>query len=204
MFWRIVDGLIPGALFLRDWSAEKWQKLVADGFVESIRKHAEAISAVDQPPLDLWEDALSDEHRRLGNVEQKARTALGATGLIIPLTVLIVGPQGTNPSTTPLIGGGVALVYLVWGFMLGLRANSISMRVYVNPEDYSAAVTALADAAPECQTMPIIRAATTLAARDHMAELNRFKVNAADASLRALRNGLLVLVATAFSVMLTR
>lgn len=204
MCWRIADEIFPGAMFLRDWNAEKWQKLVAAGFLDAVQAHAQMIASIEEPPSGLWETALNDEHRRLGNVEQKGRIALGAVGVVISLTVLVVGPRGAELSVPTLWGATLAFFYLVLGLILGLRANSISMRVYINPEDYAQAADALADGPEKQRTPKVVQLATTLAARDYMAELNRFKVNAADAALRALRNGLLVLAITALVVMWTR
>ena len=163
-----------------------------------VQKHADQLGSIEEPPLELWVTALNDEHRRLNNIEQKGRIALGITGVIIPLTVLVVGPQGAQPDTSLLFGISVTLGFLVLALMHGLRANSISVRLYVNPADYAEVAKTLANRPTSILKPGVVRAIATLAARDQMAEVNRFKSNAADASLRALRNGLLVLAGELF------
>lgn len=195
----IAEELIPGVSWLWEWSSERWadcERAAGEDSVSRYLVELDSIKALRAPKDDDWQDVLDVEYKRLDNLEQKARVVLGVLSLVIPFATFVplqLGDMAASWRRVYLTVSASSLAYLIIGALFAIRANRLAPRDYRSPADYVAAVRVTASSRTIEQTA-LLAAAVHLTMRDAMAERNRFKQNATDYALRALRNGLVCLL----------
>ncbi len=193
---RIVDEIVPGLAFVLDPRNRHWHRMVAKqneefSFEDELRSNYDGLRKDNaDADVELWRSRLNQEHERLNRIEDKARSVLGASGLLTSLATLLAGvvrQQGTGGKMLLL----ALVVLLVYAFILAVFGSNIAMRWYLEPADVAHGYDVLhrTDGSVEKSKL---RAALYVTGKDWMVRVSLKKSNAVDAAFRAFRNGLVI------------